>query len=55
MIYLSGEMDFEVSDGEVRRLMPGSILLLEDTTGKGHVSRVIAGDATMAAVQLADS
>ncbi len=48
-------MDFEVSDGEVRRFEPGNVLLLEDTAGKGHVSRVIGGDATMAVVQLPDS
>lgn len=36
---VSGEADYEVSDGEVRRLGPGSVLLLEDTTGKGHRSR----------------
>ena len=55
MIWLSGEADIEVSDGEVRRFKPGSILLLEDTAGKGHVSRVVGGDVTVAVVQLADS
>jgi redox-sensitive bicupin YhaK (pirin superfamily) len=55
IIYLSGEMDFEVSDGEVRRLKPGNVLLLEDTSGKGHASRVIGGDCTMAGVQLPES
>ena len=55
MIWLSGETDFEVSDGEVRRFKPGSLLLLEDTAGKGHVSRVVGEDVTVAVVQLADS
>ncbi len=52
---LAGEMAFEASDGEVRHIGPGSALLLEDTTGKGHLSRVI-GDAaaTLAVVQLGD-
>lgn len=27
------------SDGQVRELVPGAVLLAEDTTGKGHVSR----------------
>ncbi|TDF64371.1 cupin domain-containing protein [Cupriavidus sp. L7L] len=50
---LAGAMEFEASDGERRPLAPGSALLLEDTTGKGHVSRVIGtDDATLAAVQL---
>ncbi|MBP0629319.1 cupin domain-containing protein [Cupriavidus sp. AcVe19-1a] len=50
---LAGAMEFEASDGERRPLSAGSALLLEDTTGKGHVSRVIGtDDATLAAVQL---
>jgi hypothetical protein len=28
------------SDGEVRELVPGTVLLAEDTTGKDHMSRV---------------
>ena len=36
----------EASDGEVRELAPGTILLAEDTAGKGHVSRV-TGDEDM--------
>jgi hypothetical protein len=39
-VYLSGTGTIEASDGEVRELVPGTILLAEDTTGKGHISRV---------------
>ncbi len=39
-IYLTGLGDIESSDGEVRSLEPGTILLAEDTTGKGHATRV---------------
>jgi hypothetical protein len=39
-VYLSGAGTIEASDGEVRDLLPGTILLAEDTSGKGHVSRV---------------
>jgi hypothetical protein len=39
-VYLSGAGTMEASDGEVRELLPGTILLAEDTTGKGHISRV---------------
>lgn len=50
---LSGEMAFQASDGARRTLSPGSALLLEDTTGVGHASRVLgSGPATLAAVQL---
>lgn len=39
-VYLSGSGEMIASDGEVRDLLPGTVLLAEDTTGKGHVSRV---------------
>ena len=39
-VYLSGDGEMIASDGEARELVPGTVLLAEDTTGKGHVSRV---------------
>jgi len=39
-IYLAGSGEIEASDGEVRELIPGTILLAEDTLGKGHKTRV---------------
>jgi hypothetical protein len=41
VITLSGGAEIEASDGEVRRVGPGSIMLAEDTTGKGHITRVV--------------
>jgi len=41
VVNLSGEVEIEVSDGAIRRFGPGSILLAEDLTGKGHISRGI--------------
>jgi quercetin dioxygenase-like cupin family protein len=41
LISLSGELEIEVSDGEARKFPPGSIILLEDTSGKGHIVRVV--------------
>jgi len=35
-INLSGEAEIQVSDGTKRRVGPGQIFLVEDTTGKGH-------------------
>ena len=50
---LSGETAAQVSDGEVRHFGAGSVLLVEDTTGKGHVSWVMSKtDALAAVVQL---
>ena len=39
-VYLSGTGEMTASDGETRPLVPGTVLLAEDTTGKGHTSRV---------------
>jgi hypothetical protein len=39
VIWLTGEVEFETSDGDVRRLAAGSAVFAEDTTGKGHISR----------------
>ena len=36
---LTGEVEFETSDGDIRRLPAGSVVLAEDTTGKGHIIR----------------
>jgi hypothetical protein len=41
IFFLSGELEVAVSDGETRRFGPGSVLLLEDTVGHGHTSRVV--------------
>lgn len=37
-INLSGEAEIQVSDGTKRRVGPGQIFLVEDTTGKGHLN-----------------
>jgi len=39
VITLSGEAEIVASDGEVRHIGPGTILLAEDLTGKGHITR----------------
>lgn len=39
VIWLTGVVEFETSDGDIRRVAAGSVVLAEDTTGKGHVSR----------------
>lgn len=50
---LEGEMRFEASNGEARHIAPGSALLLEDTVGSGHVSRVLGSHSvTLAVVRL---
>lgn len=54
LLVLSGVMDVEASDGEVRRFGPGSVLLVEDTHGLGHRGRVVGGPAEIAIAPLAD-
>ena len=43
VVNVEGWVELHVSDGEVRRFGPGSIVLTEDTTGKGHISRAVDG------------
>lgn len=55
MVVLQGELEAIASDGDVRRLGPGGVILMEDTWGKGHSTRVIGNDeALVFAVVLAD-
>lgn len=39
VVTLSGHAEVEASDGEIRQIGPGSIMLADDTTGKGHITR----------------
>lgn len=49
-VVLSGEWEVTASDGESRRFTVGSALLVEDTTGKGHSSRVVSDAESVAVV-----
>jgi len=42
LILMTGECEFEAGDGERLRRKTGDIVLLDDTTGKGHQTRVIS-------------
>jgi hypothetical protein len=46
---MSGELEVRVGDGEIRKFSAGSLILLEDTSGKGHLTRV-AGTSGVDAV-----
>jgi hypothetical protein len=43
-ITLSGEGEIETSDGTKRRFGPGAIMLADDTTGRGHITRVVSNE-----------
>lgn len=53
---LSGVMEVEVSDGEIRRFPQGTAWLHRDLSGKGHDSRVVSKDgATLVMVKMDES
>jgi hypothetical protein len=39
VVMLRGQIEVETSLGEVRTFGPGDVLLAEDTTGRGHLTR----------------
>jgi hypothetical protein len=41
VITLSGEAELEVAGWKKIHVVPGNIDLVEDTTGKGHITKVI--------------
>ena len=38
---MSGESEVVIGDGTHIRLYPGHIMLAEDTTGQGHISKAV--------------
>jgi hypothetical protein len=43
VVTLSGIAELECGDGTTRRFGPGDVLLADDTTGEGHITREIEG------------
>lgn len=43
MIYLTATVEIGLGDGTTHLMYPGDVLLAEDTTGRGHSSRVLKG------------
>lgn len=43
VITLSGQVEIETGDRTIRRFGPGDVMLAEDTTGRGHITRVVGG------------
>jgi hypothetical protein len=55
VVTLTGESEIEIEGGRKIRLTPGHILLAEDTTGQGHISRAVASKDRIALdIALAD-
>jgi hypothetical protein len=43
-VQTTGELEVQVSDGEIRRFHPGDVVLVEDVNGRGHTTRVVGDD-----------
>lgn len=41
VVMMSGQMEIEIGDGSKRVFDPGDVLVAEDLTGKGHITRGI--------------
>ena len=53
ILVLKGKCEVEIAGGKKLLMTPGQIVLLEDVTGKGHITRSIGSeDLLMAAVPL---
>lgn len=50
LIIVSGEISITVSDGENRMFKAGDVILMDDTHGKGHTTRVSGSHDCLAAV-----
>ena len=49
-ITLAGEAEIEVGDGTVKRIGPGDVILAEDLTGQGHITRVVGNQPRFSVV-----
>jgi quercetin dioxygenase-like cupin family protein len=49
-ISLSGTAEIQVGDGTVVRLGPGDVVLAEDLTGRGHLTRVVGDQPRVYAI-----
>ncbi|XUM21173.1 hypothetical protein ACRAVF_27925 [Bradyrhizobium oligotrophicum S58] len=53
-VRLSGAVEYETSDGEMRHVSAGEFVLVDDTHGKGHLSRHSADEQTVLWIRLPD-
>jgi quercetin dioxygenase-like cupin family protein len=48
-ILITGSWTMQASDGETRHFKAGDVILVEDTTGKGHLTSITSEGATLVA------
>jgi hypothetical protein len=51
VITLQGQAEIVLGDGTTRRFEPGDVLLSEDMTGQGHITRIV-GDVARISAQI---
>ena len=49
VITIQGLAEICLGDGTVRRFGPGDVLLSEDLTGQGHITRIVGDEARISA------
>lgn len=54
VIHLAGRVQIETGGGESRQFGVGDVLLADDTTGQGHISRELEGPRVQVFVVLGD-
>jgi hypothetical protein len=55
VVNVTGTVEIVAGDGETRRFGPGTVLLAEDVTGKGHTSRGLGAEERLSLfIPLAD-
>lgn len=54
VVTMTGKVEVEATDGTKRQLGPGGILLADDTTGRGHITREVEGPRTSLFLPLPD-
>ena len=55
VIHLAGRVEIETGSGDARQFGVGDILLADDTTGQGHISREVEGPRFQVFVGLDES
>ena len=54
LFVIDGRMEVSVGDGSTREFQAGDVLLAEDLTGHGHVTKSVGGSYTSVSVGLPD-
>ena len=54
LVVVSGRMEVSVADGSARQFQPGDVLIAEDMTGQGHLTKAVGGPYTSVSMGIPD-